>query len=206
MKRGIWLLAMTVLFVAAQAEAIEPANIFIIQNIEYQSFDGAARLDIETNEHVDYIIYELENPYRIVIDPLDAVWCDFDQEVYFNEGMVRSIKFVKGREIPDGPDLPYYPFDFVTVELRYPYPYKFSEDEYKFILKIGEEKPPQIEIEPEIEAALPVEAEPQAEVREIVEEEERANIVEKEFARDVVKNKKEMKRAKDELKKKRRAL
>lgn len=148
-----------IIIVAEPIQAIEPTGNSIIKDIEFQSFDGAARLQIETNEHVDYIIYELEDPYRIVIDPLDAVWCDFEEAVYFEEGMIRSIKFVKGREIPEGPGLPYYPFDFVAVELIHPYPYKLSENEYIITLNIGEEKVPEVKIEERRDYAKMIEEE-----------------------------------------------
>ncbi|MEE8360302.1 MAG: TolC family protein [Candidatus Omnitrophota bacterium] len=123
-----------------ESEAIEPAETFIIRNVEYQSFDGAAELQIETNDHVNYITYELENPYRIVVDPLDPVWCDFEEAIYFDEGLVRSIKFVKGRDMPEGPGSPYYSFDFVTIELDSPSSYNFQEDDTAFTLNIGEKK------------------------------------------------------------------
>jgi outer membrane protein TolC len=125
---------------AAETEAIEPAESFVIRNVEYQSLDNAAKFQIQTNEPIDYAIYELEDPYRIVIDPLDAIWCDFEQAVHFKEGLVRSIKFVKGRELPEGPGSPYYSFDFVTIELQRPFPYEFDEDEHIFTLNIGEER------------------------------------------------------------------
>lgn len=134
------------LTLAIQREEIEPANAFIIQDIEYQSLNGVAKLGIETNKRVEYVTYELEDPYRIVIDPLDTVWCDFEDTVYFDKGIIRSIKFVKGREVSEGPGEPYYPFDFVSIELRSPYPYKFSENDYIITLNIGEEKIAQEEI------------------------------------------------------------
>jgi len=127
---------------AAKILAQEP---FLLQNVEYQSYDSAAKLEIETNRHVECVIYELEDPHRIVIDPLDTVWCDFEEKVYFEEGVVKSIKFIKGRETPDGPGSPYYPFDFVTVELRSPYPYKLQENDYILTLNIGKDKIPEEE-------------------------------------------------------------
>ncbi len=128
------------LIVIAPSKALEPTSPFIIQDIEYKSFKGRAKLAIETNKRVDYIVYELEDPYRIVIDPLDTVWCDFEEAVYFGEGMVKSIKFIKLKDMPDGPGLPYYPFDFVTVELRNPYPYDLSKRDYVVTLNIREYK------------------------------------------------------------------
>ena len=141
LKRTFFIILSFITAILASVEnaaSIEPANAFVIQDIKYQSVDGAAKVEIETNEHVDYVIYALENPYRIIIDPLDTVWCDFESAVYFDEGMVRAIKFVKGKEMPDGPGGPYYPFDFVTVELRNPLPYELSESDYIITLNIGE--------------------------------------------------------------------
>ena len=131
--------ALFIFFAAAAADAAQAADSFFVRDIEYQTFDGAASLAIETNSHVDYVIYKLDDPFRIVIDPVEMVWCDFEDTVYFNEGMVKSIRFVKGRDLPGGggPGPGYYPFDFVAVELRYPYPYGYSEKGYTITLDIG---------------------------------------------------------------------
>ena len=211
-----------VLIMVTPAKALEPANGFIIQDIEYQSINGAAKLRIETNEDVDYITYELKNPYRIVIDPLDPVWCDFEEAVYFDEGMVKSIKFIKGRDIPKGPGAPYYPFDFVTIELKSPYPYKFSKNEYIVTLNIGKEIPPQVEIELEekIEDAKVIEEELSEDLARkkaaLEEEEERLKEAEDTLAEkrgdldlikeEVMKEKKEIDIAKDELGKEKLSL
>lgn len=144
---------------AVQAQSIEPADGFIVRDVDYQTVNGSAKLEIETNEHVDYVIYELESPYRIVIDPLDAVWCDYEETIYFDEGLVRSIKFVKGREIPGGPSHPYYPFDFVTVELRSTYPYKFFENDHVVALNIGEALPLRVEPQASLDKAKSIEDE-----------------------------------------------
>ncbi|MFH1753051.1 MAG: TolC family protein [Candidatus Omnitrophota bacterium] len=136
------LFLLSAVFIApVESGAMEPAEAFIIRNVEYQSLDGAAELQIETNDHVNYVIYELEDPYRIVVDPLNPVWCDFEEAIYFDEGLVRSIKFIRGRDIPEGPGSPYYSFDFVTIELKAPLPYNFQEDETAFMLNIGEKAP-----------------------------------------------------------------
>jgi hypothetical protein len=90
---------MTMLSVAVSyAKAMEGADPFVIQDIEYKSYNGTAQIEIATNAEVNYVVYELEDPYRIVIDPLDSVWCDFEEAVYFREGVIRSIQFIKGRE------------------------------------------------------------------------------------------------------------
>jgi len=127
---------------------MEPSDAFVVKGIEYESLEGTARLDIETNDCITYIAYELESPYRIIIDPLDPIWCDYSESVYFDEGIVRSIKFVRGRDISEGPGKPYYPFDFVSVELRSPYPYRLSEVDSVITLNIGKAvAPPRAEPE-----------------------------------------------------------
>ena len=147
------LIAVAVFFMVSQAMALEPARSAIVNDIEYETLEDTAKFRIKANSDIEYITYELENPYRIIIDPLQNVWCDFEEEIYFDEGLVRSVRFVKGKDVPDGPGLPYYPFDFVAVELKYPYPYDLSEDEYMITLMIGEREK---ETLPVMEAKAPV--------------------------------------------------
>jgi outer membrane protein TolC len=157
-----WVIAATtiMLVIPAAVEAMEPADVpppFTVQNIEYESFDGAGKLEIETNEQMEYIVYVLEDPHRIVIDPLDAVWCDFEEAIYFPDGVVRSIKFVRSRDLPDGPGTPYYPFDFVAIELSGPLPYDFSEDDLMATLNIGVSSPEAI-LRANLEEAVAIES------------------------------------------------
>ncbi|MBL7069799.1 MAG: TolC family protein, partial [Candidatus Omnitrophica bacterium] len=196
---------------AAHAEAIEPSDAFVVKGIEYESLDGTARLDIETNDRVTYITYELESPYRIIIDPLDPIWCDYSESVYFDEGIVRSIKFVRGRDISEGPGKPYYPFDFVSVELRSPYPYKLSEVDSIITLNIGKTAlPPKAESEfiPAESSGLTAEPEGITETPEWeIEEAAEGILAEDRVAVDTVegkflKEKKAIDIAKDELQKK----
>jgi len=203
-----------------EAKAIEPADTFIIQGIEYQSLNGSAKLDIETSGHVDYVIYELEDPYRIVIDPLDPVWCDYAESVYFNEGMVKAIRFIKGRDVKDGPGLPYYPFDFVTIELVDSYPYRLSEGDYTITLDIGKQKALQEEPEEKIDHAKIIEEKVAQELERIMaakdaaksEIEKTARVKEETGERlrqakeDLVKEKKEISSIKEEVEKEKRAI
>ena len=197
---------------AIDAEAIEPSDAFVVKGIEYESLNGTARLDIETSDRVTYITYELESPYRIIIDPLDPIWCDYSETVYFDEGIVRSIRFVRGREISEGPGKPYYPFDFVSVELRSPYPYRLSEVDSIITLNIGKIAPPpkrESEFIPAESSGFPAEPEGITETMEWEIEEAAGSILaEDRIAVDTVegkllKEKKAIDIAKDELQKKR---
>lgn len=177
---------------------------FVIRDIEYQSFEGAAKLEIKTNESINYVVYELQDPYRIIIDPLDAIWCDFEETIMLGDGMVKSIKFVKGREMPDGPGAPFYSFDFVTIELDGPIPYKLYEEEGVVTLNIGEEK--QIKIAERIDKARLVEEEI---MRDFAREEaalrdqkQELNLIKEKLTRE----KKEIAAAKGDLAKKRSNL
>ena len=208
------------LSLAIEAKAIEPADTFIIQGIEYQSLNGSAKLDIETSGHVDYVIYELKDPYRIVIDPLDPVWCDYAESVYFNEGMVKAIRFIKGRDVKNGPGLPYYPFDFVTIELVDSYPYRLSEGDYTITLDIGKQKALQEEPEEKIDHAKIIEEKVAQELERIMaakdaakSEIEKAARVEGETGErlrqakeDLVKEKKEISSIKEEVEREKRAI
>ncbi len=123
---------------ACHAQAVDPADLFIIQGVKYESFDGTARLDIESNTPLNYVTYELEGPYRIIIDPLDTVWCDYSESVSFDDGIVKSVKFVKGRDVPGGPGKTYYPFDLVSIELRDTYSYHLLDTSSVITLNIGD--------------------------------------------------------------------
>ncbi len=135
-------MVMALLLLPYRAKAVEVGDLFILQDIEYNALNGIATLNIKTNEEVNYIVYVLEEPHRIVVDPLNTIWCDFEDRIYFQEGMVKSIKFIKARSVPGGPGASFYPCDFVTIELNQDHPYEFLENEVIATLKIGQLKLP----------------------------------------------------------------
>jgi outer membrane protein TolC len=205
---------MTIVFAAAAtAGALEPADSFIIRDIEYQSFEKAAQLEIMTSEEIKYVVYELENPYRIIIDPLGPVWCDFEEAVYLGDEMVRSIKFIKGREIPNGPGQPYYPFDFVAIELNNPAEYRLSDKDRTITLNIGRDASQKLMAgmakEMEEKVSVEIANEMAAEEAEPEAEKEKAREAEEKIAEDKRKptgEKKRIETTKDRLKKERAKL
>ena len=63
--------------------AIEPVGPFVIKDIQYQSLKDHVKLAIIWNDYIECVSYELEKPYRIVIDPLEEAYCDYEEKVYF---------------------------------------------------------------------------------------------------------------------------
>ena len=145
---------------------------FMIRDIQYQSFQDRARLAIIMNAYIECISYELKEPYRIVIDPLEEVYCDYEDKVYFEEGLIKSIEFIKTREEPEDPRKVYYTFDFLTIELRESVSYEVIKEGTSILLDIGQTTTVAVKpLEEEFKAAKELE-------KEVAEEKEEQELVE----------------------------
>jgi len=157
---------------ALTASAVEPIESFIVKDIQYQSFEDQVRLAIVWNNYIECISYELDQPYRIVIDPLEEAYCDYEEKVYFDEGLIKSINFVKTKNDLDTSDN-LYAFDFLTIELKEPMKYDFIKEGTSILLNVGTPpKKSQKEIAQQKEkeileeiAKLEPESEPQPEIQ-----------------------------------------
>ena len=135
---GIVICSFTLSLQGLPAMAIEPVGQFIIKDIQYQNLQDRMKLTIVMNTYIECISYELEKPHRIVIDPLEEVYCDYQDKVYFEEGLIESIEFIKSKKTDKGPGEPYYAFDFLVVQLRETVPYKVIKEGPSILLDIGE--------------------------------------------------------------------
>ena len=132
---GIIILCTFLLACTLPASGLET---FMVKDIQYQSLNDRVRLEIIMNTQVECISYELTGPHRIVIDPLDEVYCDYQETVYFEEGLIKSIEFIKTKEKSETLGDLYYAFDFVAVELRDSASYEVLKEGSSILLDVNQ--------------------------------------------------------------------
>jgi len=131
-------------------EAIEPE----LELPEKTIVGGPVLLDIGVDNqmniasvmiHADgvfqYTEYQLENPFRIVIDPLLPMYTDMDKTQYFRTGIIQSIKILpQNIERPTGLDSSYYGVDALVLELRTSGAYVIERKGANLLLHVEGEK------------------------------------------------------------------
>jgi len=88
----------------------------IITDVRGEIFDDSAQILIEANCDIDYLDYTLENPHRVIIDPIGKVYSDLKEVVTFTSGPVKEVMVVRGKtegELTGD----FYPLDFISIEL-----------------------------------------------------------------------------------------
>ena len=131
--------------------AIEQIDPFIVKDIQYQAFQDKVKLSIIMSTFIECVSYELQEPHRIIIDPMEEVYCDYQDKVHFEEGPLRSIEFVKTREGSKDLDELYYAFDFLVIELTEATSYDIVKDGSNILLLIGQ---PQMTAIPGVESLM----------------------------------------------------
>lgn len=124
MRKVAAILVIAVLCFAKTSYCQEPAIIdnILCQKVEAQypgtkeKIEGAI-IRINFNRPVECVIYEISDPYRIVIKPSAEVYADFkEQKIELNEGIVKEIHVIKSRiETKSKLGEPFYPIDYVVI-------------------------------------------------------------------------------------------
>lgn len=124
MRRAVIIFVVSVLFFAKTSYCQEPAIIdsILCQKAEAQypgtkeKVEGAI-IRINFNRPVECAIYEISDPYRIVVKPSTEVYAGFkEQKIELSEGIVKEIHVIKS-ETGAKPKLgePFYPIDYVVI-------------------------------------------------------------------------------------------
>lgn len=138
---SIIILLLSSLFIIANCEA-ENA---IIKDVRGEIFEDKAQIVVEANCEIDYVDYTLENPPRLIIDPIGKVYTDLKDVITFDSGPVKQVVIMKGKP-EEGLSGDFYPLDFISIELTSPPKYQVRREirQAMLIVDIDANKPPVI--------------------------------------------------------------
>lgn len=110
-----------------------------IKEIKCINYDEIANVKIAPDSSFNFVYYTLEEPFRLVIDPVEDVVTKQKKQVVFDKGLVRSIKIVSPddylSEKKDVSDL--YRVDYVIVEFFKNTPYEVVQYNDDVVVKAG---------------------------------------------------------------------
>jgi outer membrane protein TolC len=139
-----------VLISSGPVQASEPISSYILSDLHYETYPEFSRVIFASNDKTDFVSYELDNPHRIVIDLLGVSFCELQEHVDYDEGLVESIDIIKTpyAKNPQGLDEYFYPVDYIVVTPRSNFPHTISqsEDSRVIALDIGEKKRPEVKV------------------------------------------------------------
>jgi len=147
----IFYLALSIfLYDTVLAEPSETVSSYVLSDLQYEVYPEFSRIIFSSNDKIDFTSYELQAPYRIVIDLLGVSFCELQERVECDEGLVESIEIVKTpyAQKPQGLDEYFYAVDYIIITPRSDFPYTVSSAENGRIiaLDIGTETPPGIRV------------------------------------------------------------
>ena len=132
------------------AEPSETVSSYVLSDLQYEVYPEFSRIIFSSNDKIDFTSYELQAPYRIVIDLLGVSFCELQERIECDEGLVESIEIVKTpyAQKPQGLDEYFYAVDYIIITPRSDFPYTVSSAENGRIiaLDIGTETPPGIRV------------------------------------------------------------
>jgi outer membrane protein TolC len=132
------------------AQPSETVSSYVLSDLQHESYPEFSRIIFSSNDRIDFTYYELHNPYRIVIDLLGVSFCELQEYVEYDEGLVESIDLVKSpyAQRPQGLDEYFYAIDCIIVTPRADFPYTVSSAENGKIiaLDIGTKAPPKLSV------------------------------------------------------------
>jgi outer membrane protein TolC len=130
------------------AQPSETVSSYIISDLHHESYPEFSRLIFVSNNKTDFVSYELQGPYRIVIDLLGVSFCELQEYVEYDEGLIESIQIVETpyAKKPQLLDEYFYAVDYIIITPRsdFPYTVSSSEDGKVIALDIGKKTPPSL--------------------------------------------------------------
>ena len=113
----------------------------IIKDVRGEIFDDSAEIIVEANCDIDYIDYTLQDPPRVIIDPIGKVYSDLKDTIIFDSGPVKKVTVIKGKP-EEGSTGNFYPLDLISIELVSPLAYTVKKEIQKeaLIVDIGKKK------------------------------------------------------------------
>jgi outer membrane protein TolC len=132
------------------AHTSETVSAYVLSDLQYESYPEFSRILFSSNDKISFTTYELQNPNRIVLDVLGVSFCELQEYIEYDEGLVKSIELVKTPYVqkPKGLDEYFYAVDCIIITPRSDFPYTVSSAENGKIIAvdIGTKAPPGIKI------------------------------------------------------------
>lgn len=149
----------------------EPDSSFILADLSYEVYPTFSRIIIASNERIDFVSYELEDPYRIVIDLIGVCFCEFEEHVKFSEGLVKSADVIETpyAQRPKGLDEFFYAADYIiiTPQSKMYYTISTAEGGKIVVVDISKEPLPQLRVSKVKPLAMPSEG---AQIADLIEQ------------------------------------
>jgi len=159
MKMTRWVFLLIFFFVAALsmcsydtvlAEQTETVSSYILADLQHEQYPDFSRIIFASNQKIAFISYELENPYRIVIDLIGVSFCELQEYIEYEEGLVESVEIIETPYVkhPQGLDEYFYAVDYViiTPRSRLPFTVSSSDDEKVVAVDIGRKSKPALRV------------------------------------------------------------
>ncbi|MFA5370285.1 MAG: hypothetical protein WC300_06210, partial [Candidatus Omnitrophota bacterium] len=119
----------------------DTVSTYVLSDLQYEVYHDFSRIIFSTNNGIGFTHYELYEPYRIVIDLLGVSFCELQEHIEYDQGLVRSIDIVETpyTRKPEGLDEYFYAVDYIiiTPDGRPPYSVNSVDQGKVIVLDIG---------------------------------------------------------------------
>jgi outer membrane protein TolC len=150
----------------------DPDAPYLLADLAYEVYPTFSRVILASNDVIDFITYELQNPRRIVIDLVGTIFCELEEHAEYDQGLVQSIDVITTpyAQRPEGLDKYFYPADYIiiTPQPDASYTATAAEGGKVVVVDIGEKEAPELKIS----KAAPIEEIETEELEELTEEAE----------------------------------
>ncbi|MFC1808364.1 hypothetical protein ACFL0T_08405, partial [Candidatus Omnitrophota bacterium] len=127
-------------------KADETDSSFVLADLAYEIYPKFSRVILASNEKLDFVTYELQDPYRIVVDLIGVAFCELEEHASYDEGLVDYVDIVKTPYVKkqSGLDDYFYAVDYVIITPTSEFPHTVSSFESGKVLAIdiGESEKP----------------------------------------------------------------
>jgi hypothetical protein len=132
------------------AQPSETVSSYVLSDLQYEAYPEFSRIIFSSNDKIDFVSYELHDPYRIVIDLLGVSFCELQETAQYDKGLVQSIDIteIPYAQKPQGLDEYFYAVDYIIITPRSDLPYTVSSAENGKIIAIdiGTKDPPGVRV------------------------------------------------------------
>jgi outer membrane protein TolC len=130
----------------------------LLADLAYETYPTYSRIILASNQKLEYISYELDNPYRIVIDLVGFAFCELEQRAEYDQGLVHMLDIVQTPYVkrPQGLDEFFYAVDYVMITPTSKLPYTITQTADGRIIFVDIGKKPQPAAVPEKEKPVSV--------------------------------------------------
>ncbi|MDD5504417.1 MAG: TolC family protein [Candidatus Omnitrophica bacterium] len=120
------------------ADASDAASPYVLSDLQYETDDNFSRIVFSANNGIGFTHYELQEPYRIVVDLLGVSFCELQEHVEYDQGLVRSIDIVETpyAQKPQGLDEYFYAVDYIIITPREKLPYSVDSFDHGKVIAV----------------------------------------------------------------------